>query len=240
MISLKHRIDAPELMDTTDLPAPALQQTLRFLEFANTHFGGTQIILKYLQRWSRHWPYSKTIRILDVGTGNADIPRAIVRWARYHGLHVHVTAIDLIQDIVQIARERSLGFGKDIDIRQANFFELLPKKERFDYVVASLLLHHVAPDETVRVLKEFDQLALRGIIISDLLRSQKSYWAVTVASYLFGNAIVRHDGPLSVRRAFQLQELESMAHKAGLPYLKARQEAWFRVSLAGEKLHAYG
>jgi len=47
--------------------------------------------------------------------------------------------------------------------------------------------------------------------------------------------VVRHDGPLSVRRAFTVHELARLAAGLGLSYLQARQERPFRLSLAGEK-----
>jgi hypothetical protein len=78
-------------------------------------------------------------------------------------------------------------------------------------------------------------LARRGIIISDLHRTLLSYSAVSLLSYLIGNKIVRHDGPLSVRRAFTIPELNDLARAAGLPYLQASIEPWFRTSLSGEK-----
>ena len=80
-----------------------------------------------------------------------------------------------------------------------------------------------------------DALSTRGIVISDLLRTASSYWAVTALSCLIGNKVVRHDGPLSVRRAFLPQELSALAAESGFPYLKSKREPWFRVSLAGEK-----
>jgi hypothetical protein len=55
-------------------------------------------------------------------------------------------------------------------------------------------------------------------------------------SALAGNVIVRHDGPLSVRRAFTLPELSRLVHELDLRYLRARRESPFRLSLAGQKV----
>jgi hypothetical protein len=49
--------------------------------------------------------------------------------------------------------------------------------------------------------------------------------------------VVRHDGPVSVRRAFTVSELEELARRAGLGYLSARRHAGFRLSLTGAKHH---
>ena len=107
--------------------------------------------------------------------------------------------------------------------------------ETYDYVTASLFLHHVPPEKQIEILKLFDRIARRGILVSDLNRSFSGWISVGAASFLFGNHITRHDGPLSVRRAFTVAELGEMANAAGLSYLKAEREPWFRVSLTGEK-----
>jgi hypothetical protein len=58
---------------------------------------------------------------------------------------------------------------------------------------------------------------------------------VWLLSRLAGDDIVRHDGPLSVRRAFLSEDLSRAAEEAGLDYLRVRRHPWFRLSLAGEK-----
>ncbi len=88
---------------------------------------------------------------------------------------------------------------------------------------------------TVAVVRDLAAAAARGVIISDLRRSRPAYLAVSLSGRVLGNAVVRHDAPLSVRRAFTLAELRAIADEAGLPWLRAGDERWFRVSLAGER-----
>ncbi len=228
------RLDQPELMDTHYYPLPVMRETLRFLEITNRYFGGHRVILNHLDRWSVHWPNDKTITLLDVGTGGADIPRAIASWARRRNKKVHITGIDIVPEIVRIAQEQTKHMNS-ISIEQADFLTWPSNQRRFDYVIGSLFFHHMPPALTLTVLRKFDEVSLRGIILSDLVRSRMGYGAVTLLSRLIGNDIVRHDGPLSVRRAFRLEELTDLARSAGLTYLTARREPWFRLSLAGGK-----
>jgi SAM-dependent methyltransferase len=207
-----------------------------FLKVSNRYFGGTALVMGLLEAWSKSWAPAQTIRILDLGTGAADIPVAIDHWAKARHRTVHITGVDLMPDVVALAQENSQGHPA-IVVRQGDFFNLAAENQRYDYVIASLFLHHTSPDKAVHVLKTMDQLALRGIIISDLLRTRLSFWSIKLLCLMIGNKIVRHDGPLSVRRAFQPGELSTLALKAGLPYLKVRKHPWFRVSLAGEKIH---
>lgn len=233
MIDLSERIHLPELMDTQTFPSAVVKRTLNFLRITNRHFGGNHVVLRHLEEWSARWKPDETIRLLDVGTGLADIPLAIARWARRRGWKIIITAVDLMPEIAEIAREKTRGYP-EIEIQARDVFSFSPG-DRFDYVTASLFLHHCSADDTPRALKLFDSIARRGVIAGDLYRSRGSYWAVALLCRLAGNHVVRHDGPLSVRRAFLPEELQAMAEKLGLNYLKARREPWYRVSLAGEK-----
>lgn len=233
-MDLSLRIDRPEIMDTEQVSECDMRKTLSFLQLTNNNFGGAKLILNHLKQWSSSWKHGEAISILDIGTGGAEIPIAISKWGKQNGFKIKITAIDLVSEIIAIAKKNTAGYP-DITVRQEDLFVLARNNQKFDYVIASLLLHHIPPAESINALHAFDKLSKRGVIVSDLLRSRASYWAVTTLSYLCGNHIVRHDGPLSVRRAFRLDELDAMAQEAHLPYLKARHEAWFRVSLAGEK-----
>jgi len=238
------RVDALERMDTETLSPAALRGALKFLALANRRFGGNAVVLKHFDEWRRGGPTSagaedgsdggwragETITVLDVGTGGADIPVALARWARARGLALRVTALDIVPAIAAVAEENARAYP-EITVRQEDFRRLAARGETFDYVISSLFLHHCPPAETVDALRAFDRLARRGALVSDLLRSSASYWAVTAFSWLAGNAVVRHDGPLSVRRAFRPDELEILARTAGLEWT-ARREPWFRVSLS--------
>lgn len=234
-MDLKTRIDDKEIMDTETLPLPVMKQTLNFLKRTNLSFGGVRVITGYLKQWSIRWPHDRPIEILDVGTGGGEIPVAIAEWARENDRRIKITGIDLVPEIVQIARENTRTY-REISILQADVFEWGEQGRNFDYVIASLFLHHVLTPDLPKVLRTFDSVSRRGIIISDLLRSKPSYWSIGLLCELIGNDVVRHDGPLSVRRAFTVDELARLAREVQLPYLTARPEAWFRLSLAGEKI----
>jgi 2-polyprenyl-3-methyl-5-hydroxy-6-metoxy-1,4-benzoquinol methylase len=235
MAGLDARIDAPELMDAGQTSPAATRRALAFLALANRWFGGSRIIVRHLERWARSWPAaSQPITVLDVGTGSADVPIAVARWARSRGHPLKVTGVDSAESIVGVARERARPYP-EITIMRADLFALAATPARYDYVIATLFLHHVEQPRLVAALTALDRLAGRGLIVSDLQRTRASWLAVGTAGYLLGNAIVRHDAPLSVRRAFRTAELTALAQQAGLDYLAARPEPWFRVCLAGEQ-----
>jgi 2-polyprenyl-3-methyl-5-hydroxy-6-metoxy-1,4-benzoquinol methylase len=233
-LDLARRADLRELMDTADHSPEVVEETLRFLVLTNRWFGGTSTVLRCFEAWSRRWTTGAAVRVLDAGAGAADIPLALARWGRSRGFRVEVTAVDVVPGIADAAARRAADEPR-VSVRRADLFDLVRDGETFDYVTASLFLHHTPPGDEVRFLRAFDALARRGVLVSDLRRDLASYWAVSALARLAGNGVVRHDGPVSVRRAFRAEELRDLAREARLPYLTARREPWFRVSLSGEK-----
>jgi ubiquinone/menaquinone biosynthesis C-methylase UbiE len=109
------------------------------------------------------------------------------------------------------------------------------RDESFDVVMASLFFHHLQNADCVRLLRYMWRLTRRRLIVNDLHRHPVAYVSIRVLTSLFSRSImVRHDGPLSVRRAFRPCELLEIARKAGIP---ARVERSFpyRLVLVAEK-----
>jgi ubiquinone/menaquinone biosynthesis C-methylase UbiE len=106
----------------------------------------------------------------------------------------------------------------------------------FDVALCSLALHHFGWDDAVKVLAEMWRVARRAIVVVDLRRSLLVWlatWLVTRA--VAPNHVTRHDGPLSVRRAYSAAELACLARSAGLSRPSIRRPDPFRVALVAHK-----
>ena len=230
------RKDALELMDLPRLDGAELREALRDLERLNRLFGGTNLILSHLGRLVKTYRLSGTISILDVGTGGADIPRAIVRWAEKRELQVEIVACDRHEQILEAASTLCSGFTQ-ISLVKEDALKLPYPPEHFDFSISSLTLHHLSAEEAVAVLQKLNELSRVGFIVNDLYRSRLAYIGVFVGTRLFSrNRLIRHDGPLSVLRAFTFQELRGMAQQAGLPDVKLYRHPFFRVAVIREKV----
>jgi ubiquinone/menaquinone biosynthesis C-methylase UbiE len=227
---MKTRAHDPEMLDRPDLPHSERVSTYRFLEIVNK-IGGARAIGKELARLSRSW--RGPIRILDVGSGGADIPRAIARWAARAGHDVSIVCLDNTPDAIAWARERSRAFPRIRFVRgDARAIPFPPGS--FDYVICSLFLHHLGDEEVVGALAAFDRLATRGLVLCDLIRSRIGWLSAKLVT-LLGAPVVRFDGPLSVRRSFTLDEIRGLARRAGLPWVRARRVLGHHFVLSGER-----
>ena len=97
-----------ELIDDPGIALDELSANLQDLERLNRLFGGTRLILHYLEPVFRR-THAGEVQILDVATGGADIPAAIVRWARRQGWRVRIVGSDKNPQVLRAADRNSLG-----------------------------------------------------------------------------------------------------------------------------------
>jgi hypothetical protein len=93
-----------------------------------------------------------------------------------------------------------------------------------DVAVMSLTLHHLTPDAAVSALRGMRDTARLGVIVNDLIRSRVGFALCWLATQLVArHPFARHDGPLSVRRAYTAAELQELARCAGFRSLRIRR-----------------
>lgn len=221
---------ATELLERPGNSDREIRQNLRDLERLNRLFGGTRGILKPLARWmapSAQGPFA----ILDLGTGGADIPRAICRWAGRRRIALTVEAVDRSEQVLGAAAAWTAAFPQ-IRLRCAEVPPLPYPDRSFDYAIASQVLHHLNWAQGVFLLREMSRVARRGIIVSDVARSRRArLLAALGARLLCRSRLTRHDAPLSIRRAHRPEELRAIAGEAGLEEVIISHEPWFRLVL---------
>jgi len=218
-----------EMLDQPVLDEAELRDSLRDLERLNRWFGGTAAVLDELERLGPKDGRGGWLRILDAGTGGADIPRAIVQWAFRRGLRVEIVACERHAQIARLARERCSGFP-EIEILEQDLLAARWPASFFHFALCSLTLHHFDDDEAVALLRRLAEAARTAVIVSDLERSPLALAGVWVATRLLSrNRMTRHDGPLSVRRAFQPEELVKLGVRAGLRVKRCYRRPLFRV-----------
>jgi ubiquinone/menaquinone biosynthesis C-methylase UbiE len=205
---LSRRAAEGELLDDGALAPHELAANLRDLVRLNRLPGGAGASVAAI---GRLLPAADG-RVLDVGTGAADIPRAI---ARRHG-SVAVTAADRDPLVVGLAARWSRSVPR-VEVVEADGLALPFADATFDVAHASLVVHHLEPREVVMLMGELHRVSRRGVVVNDLRRGLAPLVVTHVTVRAFGRSPVTwHDGPLSVRRAYTLRELDDLAADAGL------------------------
>jgi ubiquinone/menaquinone biosynthesis C-methylase UbiE len=231
--SLSVRQRQPELLDEPDVDPRNLRKSLAFIRWINRLMGYDRLIVHHLERFSSAWQPGQTLRILDVGTGSADIPLAILRWASEKGFAVRVVGIDLHPQVIREAAGAAREEPR-LTIVRGDALRLPFDADSFDYATTSMFLHHLDDADAARALAEMGRVARRGIIASDLLRLRRSYLFITLAT-LLANPMVRHDARVSVAQAFSAPEIQSIRDRAGVEFAAYFAHFTHRFVLAGEK-----
>lgn len=92
-----------------------------------------------------------------------------------------------------------------------------------DLVISSLFAHHLTDEQIVRFLEWMERVSRRGWIINDLCRSQTSCTAYQLLMLVAPwHRFLRHDGPVSFRRALVPAEWRERVRAAGLPLDQVR------------------
>lgn len=174
-------------------------------------------------------------RLLDVGTGAADVPLYLRSAAAGWGCDLTVVCTDNRPEVLAAATSLDPRLDGDGVTLQVADGRALPWPDgTFDVAHASLVLHHLEPSEAIGFLGELQRVSRRGVIVNDLARGRQ-WWALAWLGtrLMTRNVLTRHDAPLSVRRAYTVPEAAALLRLAGLePVFEARGLFGHRFAIA--------
>ena len=166
------RTVASEHLDAARHDPADLDLTLDHLTGVNRWLGGARVITRHLETCL---PPSGRLRVLDVGTGASDIPRAIVVWGTRRGRRVLVSGVDSQPQIASAAAKRSAS-DDAIHIAVADGLMLPFADDTFDVGISSLTLHHFADEPAGAFIGELGRVSRHAVIINDLERHPINYF----------------------------------------------------------------
>ena len=211
----------------------ALVDNLRDLRRINRLFGGIGLSERAIARLAGD---QTTLEILDVGTGAADIPLALVAGTRRSGRRLTVTAVDSRPEVLAAARrlDPRVAETPGLSLAVADGAHLPYPDGSFDIGHSSMVIHHLEPDEAIRFLRELRRVSRLGLVVNDLVRGRLNWLgALLLTRTIARGRFTRHDGPLSVRRAYTKRELDDLIRRAGLqPVGVERGLGGHRVAIA--------
>ena len=220
-INFSRRVSPGELLELMDgdCSYEDFRDCLRSLETVNRWLLGYRPTLAWLERL----PHGSRdpVHIVDVGSGGGDLLRQIAGWARRRGIAVQLTGIDLNPYAARAAGEST---PKELGIEwvTGDALEYRPNKA-VDIVVSSLLAHHLENEEIVVLLRWMEATVQVGWFINDLERSE---WSSRMFGWVRWHWLVRHDGPVSFRRAFRKEDWVCLLGAAEIPREAVTVEKW--------------
>jgi 2-polyprenyl-3-methyl-5-hydroxy-6-metoxy-1,4-benzoquinol methylase len=221
---LAKRLETAELMDDPALDAGTYHAVLHDLAKVNRTTFAYRPTLDFL---SRALGGRKSLSLLDVGFGDGDMLRQIARWAGRRGIAAELTGIDLNTRSVAAA-EAMTEPNAPIRYLAGDYADLAG--ESFDFIVSSLVAHHMSHDELVAFLRFMDREAGVGWLVNDLHRHGFAYASFPVLASLMGwHRIVRLDGATSIARSYRPGEWPAILAEAGVEGARVRRRFPFRL-----------
>jgi len=231
------RIYEEELLDAGEGTDKDVAHSLSDLRRINRFLGGRKVILRALASCLADVSSdasSKEVSLLDVGTGSADIPMAVADDCRRRGLESFIAAVDISERNLRVSRAR-LNVSADIHLVQADSLKLPFADSSFDFVTASLFLHHFRDEDVVRLLADFGRIAKRAVIVNDLVRNLVPYYFTRISGPLLAwSFLTRNDAPVSVLRGFTPDEIKDLANRACLNSIHMKRSFPYRLSLIAD------
>jgi SAM-dependent methyltransferase len=221
--SLGQRTRDHEQMDDPSLDPKVYDEVLKGLGRVNSWTFAARPTLDFLRRGTRG---RTRFSLLDVGSGEGGMLRVIAKWAKKRGLRAELTGVDLNPKSESVARSMTPG-TMAVSYRTGDYRDL----GRFDFVVSSLVAHHMTDGQLLDFLRWMEAHSDRGWFVNDLHRHRFAYFGFPLLTALLGvHRIVRQDGQLSIARAFRRSDWQAILAEAGVTEgVKVRRYFPFRL-----------
>src|SRR5262245_48951022 len=125
-------------MDRLDAPPVELTRSLADIAWLN-RLGARRAIVRHLAPFLERRTPGRPLRILDVGTGAADIPMALVEWARRRGHDVRVVALEMHPTILGYAA-RAVEGTPEVRLVGGDALQAPIRPRSIDVALCSLML----------------------------------------------------------------------------------------------------
>jgi ubiquinone/menaquinone biosynthesis C-methylase UbiE len=166
---------------------------------------------------------SRPLRVLDVGTGTAQIPIEFCR----RSVNVELVAIDLAVEMLQVAGRniRDAGLCGRIRLERVDAKDLPFSDSDFDWVISNSIVHHIP--EPHDCFREMQRVLRPGglLFVRDLLRPDSSDRVEEIVAAYAGNENddQRQLFRQSLHAALTVLELVALLESLGFPAEAAEQ-----------------
>jgi ubiquinone/menaquinone biosynthesis C-methylase UbiE len=201
----------PEVMDTADEAADY---------DAMDHTAVNRIFVSdLLAAAGNQFSASDAVRVLDLGTGTAQIPIELCRQLGSTA-NWHITAIDLADEMLKLARhnvERA-GLGDHIALKLVDSKSLPFDDGSFDVVMSNSIVHHIP--RPIDCLREMWRVLKPGglIFVRDLYRPPSVEIVESLVSQYAGNESPRQQQLFrqSFHAALTVEEMQALIAECGI------------------------
>ncbi|MGL6043126.1 MAG: methyltransferase domain-containing protein [Sandaracinobacteroides sp.] len=223
-----NRANEPEWMDVRAFPMREFAFVLADLEEVNGLTRAAPPTIAFLEKLTSGWPAGAELRVADLGYGQGGMLRRIHAWATARGFRPRLTGVDLNPQCRALALAQTSP-DSAIDWHQGDLFDWAPADPPHA-IISALFTHHLADADVVRLLRWQEATASHGWFVNDLHRHWLAWGGFSALAWAMRwHPCVRHDGALSVRRAFVADDWTALLGEASIDAAQLRWHPLFRL-----------
>ncbi len=225
----KYRSLHKELIDDPLADPEALHSALRYIHFVNRVLGGYSALISGLNQLIQTDPSKKEWHILDLGCGAGQELLVMQKWSTTVSQDIRFTGLDISQSAIDSA-------NADFRLNEVSFIcadALDPAFDysRFDIVTGTLFFHHLTTESIIDLVRKWN-IQRVSVLMNDLHRSPVAWILFNIfARFTAAPYMARHDGSISVQRAFIKNELKTVAMESGFNHYSVQWKWAFRYLL---------
>jgi hypothetical protein len=211
-----------ELLDDLQAEPAKVAASLHHITRANRWFGG-RAALQFGVARALEGRAPGAISLLDIGTGEGDLPLALRRWGARTGWDITPVGIERHPVAAGLARRAGvptiLACGRQLPLRS----------QGVDLVTISQVAHHFDSTAAAELFLEATRVARVAVVVADLERSALARGAFRVGALAFRfDRDTRADGLTSIARGYAPGDLSALTQRAGL-VARVWRRPFFRV-----------
>lgn len=224
------RVQEEEWLDE-DLGTPEeVASALRSLRWVNRFFGGNRMHRHLLQRVLTRVPAGAPLHLMEVASGRGDVLAEAASRLRLKRARLRITLLDRSAEHLPGERAAWPANLPEPERIAADALDIPLADNSVDVVSNCLFFHHLTEAQAARYLREALRVARIAVVVNDLERHWLHYRLSRLFSLIDPSRLSKHDGPVSVRRAYTTEEVRELAEATGRSY-ELRRGFLFRYGL---------
>ena len=250
-----HRVVIPELLDTDAGTPREIEDSLADLRSFNRYLGGVRTMTGLVREVAAH-QHLQSVSCLDVGGGNGELMGLTAYSLAKSGIQLQPVLLDRAATHMatpsgvkkpgtpnmstppSAQNPRLLGaphMNGRYPAVAGEATNLPLKNNSFDVVGCCLFLHHLEPPQVVQFVNEALRVARHAVLINDLVRHPVHLGLAYAGRAIYRSRLTRHDAVASVKRAYTVEEIQSMLRQTSTAEITVRRFFLFRMGVIAWK-----
>lgn len=207
---ISKRSKEPEILDETAFPLEEIDEIYENINKINRWLGGDAPTLNALKKAVKGRTH---VKVIDVGSGGGGMCRNVSDLLAKMKIPHEVIGVDINDDSLAIARERSKDY-RNVQFKKVDIFSEEFRNMEADIIISTLTFHHLTNKQIGDVLENCMSHDEIVVIINDLHRSKLAFYLFYIVGAVFSLHFVnRYDGLISILRSFRKPDLKAFENE---------------------------